>query len=136
MFFSLWFLQKVIIWQEWHLKNYFSFFSTNEVTEQVDGSFFKLKRKFWLIFYRIGLQFSIQNDRRNTNISFQSNNTYRCRLNCLSNWFKSITYEIDKEWADLTRDVLKRFITERLIVFRWEKSCYHVMFHVSCYFVC
>ena len=71
----------------------------------------------------IGLQFSIQNDRRNTRLSFQSNNTYRCGLNCLPNRLKSITNEIDKDWVNLTRDVYKmrckkRLITEKLIMMR------------------
>ena len=69
----------------------------------------------------INLQFNIQNDRRNTRLKFQTNNTYRCGLNCLSNRFKSVTNEIEKEWTYLTRDVFKmrckkQFITNKLIL--------------------
>ena len=69
----------------------------------------------------INLQFNIQNDRRNTKLTFQTNNNYKCGLNCLSNRFKSITNEIEKEWIDLTRDAFKmrckkRLITDRLLV--------------------
>ena len=83
----------------------------------------------------IGLQFSIQNDRRNTRLSFQSNNTYRCGLNCLPNRLKSITNEIDKDWVDLTRDVYKmrckkRLITEKLIMMRWSDCNNNIMFCV------
>ena len=68
----------------------------------------------------INLQFNIQNDRRNTRLTFQTNNNYRCGINCLSNRFKSITNEIEKEWTDLTRDAFKtrckkRLITEKLL---------------------
>jgi hypothetical protein len=69
----------------------------------------------------INLQFNIQNDRRNTKLSFQANNRFKCGLNCLSNRFKSITNEIDKQWIDMTRDVYKtkckrRLITEKLLL--------------------
>jgi hypothetical protein len=69
----------------------------------------------------INLQFNIQNDRRNTRLSFQTNNKLKCGINCMSNRFKSITNEIDKQWVDLTRDVYKtkckkRLITEKLIL--------------------
>ena len=69
----------------------------------------------------INLQFNIQNDWRNTKLSFQANNKFKCGLNCLSNRFKSITNEIDKQWIDMTRDVYKtkckrRLITEKLLL--------------------
>jgi endonuclease/exonuclease/phosphatase family metal-dependent hydrolase len=70
----------------------------------------------------INLQFNIQNDQRNTRLSFQTNNRLKCGLNCMSNRFKSITNEIDKQWIDMTRDVFKtkckkRLITEKLLLF-------------------
>jgi hypothetical protein len=69
----------------------------------------------------INLQFNIQNDRRNTRLSFQTNNRLKCGLNCLSNRFKSINNEIDKQWIDMSRDVYKtkckkRLITEKLLL--------------------
>jgi len=69
----------------------------------------------------INLQFNIQNDRRNTRLTFQANNKLKCGINCMSNRFKSITNEIDKQWVDMTRDVYKtkckkRLITEKLIL--------------------
>jgi hypothetical protein len=69
----------------------------------------------------INLQFNIQNDRRNTRLTFQTNNKLKCGINCMSNRFKSITNEIDKQWVDMTRDVYKtkckkRLITEKLIL--------------------
>ena len=69
----------------------------------------------------INLQFNIQNDRRNTRLSFQTNNRLKCGLNCLSNRFKSIKNEIDKQWIDMSRDVYKtkckkRLITEKLLL--------------------
>jgi hypothetical protein len=64
----------------------------------------------------INLQFNIQNDRRNMKLSFQANNKLKCGLNCLSNRFKSITNEIDKQWIDLTRDAYKTKCKKRLIV--------------------
>ena len=63
----------------------------------------------------INLQFNIQNDRRNSRLSFQANNKLKCGLNCQSNRFKSITNEIDKEWIDLTRDAYKTKCKKRLI---------------------
>ena len=69
----------------------------------------------------INLQFNIQNDRRNPRLTFQTSNKYRCGLNCLSNRFKSVTKEIDKEWVNQTRDTYKtrckkRLITDKLIL--------------------
>jgi hypothetical protein len=64
----------------------------------------------------INLQFNIQNDRRNTKLSFHANNKLKCGLNCLSNRFKSITNEIDKQWIDVTRDAYKTKCKKRLIV--------------------
>ena len=63
----------------------------------------------------INLQFNIQNDRRNPRLTFQTNNRYKCGLNCLSNRFKSISNEIDKEWIDQTRDSYKTKCKKRLI---------------------
>jgi hypothetical protein len=56
-----------------------------------------------------------------TRVSFQTNNKLKCGINCMSNRFKSITNEIDKQWVDMTRDVFKtkckkRLITEKLIL--------------------
>ncbi len=51
--------------------------------------------------------FNIKNDQQNTKLSFHVNNRLKCGLKCLSNRFKSITNEIDKQWLDLTRDVFK-----------------------------
>ena len=70
----------------------------------------------------INFQFNVQNDRRNTKICFQANNRLRCGINCISNRFKSVTNEIEKEWIELSRDVYKtrckkRMITERLMMF-------------------
>ena len=42
----------------------------------------------------INLQFIIQNDRRNMRLCFNSNNRYKCGVDCLSNRFKSVTDEI------------------------------------------
>ena len=69
----------------------------------------------------INLQFNIQNDRRNTRITFQTSNNYRCGFNRLSNRFRSITNEIEKEWTDLSRDAFKtrckkRLITDKLLM--------------------
>jgi hypothetical protein len=64
----------------------------------------------------INLQFIIKNDERNTKLSFHVNNRLKCGLNCLSNRFKSITNEIDKQWLDLTRDVFKMKCKKRLII--------------------
>ena len=64
----------------------------------------------------INLQFNIKNDERNTKLSFHVNNRLKCGLNCLSNRFKSITTEIDKQWLDLTRDVFKTKCKKRLII--------------------
>jgi hypothetical protein len=69
----------------------------------------------------INLQFNIQNDRRNTRLSFQTNNNFKCGLNCLSNRFKSVTNEIDKQWINMPRDVYKteckrRLISEKLLL--------------------
>ncbi len=64
----------------------------------------------------INLQFNIKNDQRNTKLSFHVNNRLKCGLNCLSNRFKSITNEIDKQWLDLTRDVFKTKCKKRLII--------------------
>ena len=63
----------------------------------------------------INIQFNIQNDRRNPRLTFQTNNRYKCGLNCLSNRFKSITNEIDKEWIEQTRDSYKTKCKKRLI---------------------
>ena len=76
----------------------------------------------------INLQFNIQNDRRNTRLTFQTNN-YRCELNRISNRFKSISNEIEKEWIDATRDAYKtrckkRLITDKLIMLWWDNTCY------------
>ena len=84
----------------------------------------------------INLQFNIQNDGQNTRLSFQTNNKLKCGINCMSNRFKSITNEIDKQWVDLTRDVYKtkckkRLITEKLILLwnrSWEKCCFLFIF--------
>ena len=54
---------------------------------------------FFLSFYFSFLQFCIQNDRRNMKFTFQTNNNFRCGLNCLSNRFKSITNDIKNEWT-------------------------------------
>jgi len=69
----------------------------------------------------INLQFNIQNDRPNENLSFQANNKLQCGFNCQSNRFRSITNEIDKKWIDLTRDAYKtkckkRLITDKLLL--------------------
>ena len=69
----------------------------------------------------INLQFNIQNDRRNPRLTFQTNNRYKCGINCLSNRFKSVTNEVDKEWISQTRDSYKmkckkRLITDKLIL--------------------
>jgi hypothetical protein len=64
----------------------------------------------------INLQFNIKNDERNTKLSFHVNNRLKCGMNCLSNRFKSITNEIDKQWLDLTRDVFKMKCKKRLII--------------------
>lgn len=69
----------------------------------------------------INLQFNLSTDRRNTRLTFHTNNRYKCGLNCLSNRFKSISNEIEKDWIDTTRDGYKtrckqRLITERLIL--------------------
>ncbi len=69
----------------------------------------------------INLQFNIKNDRQNTRLSFQRNNKLKCGINCMSNRFKSITNEIDKQWIDVTRDAYKtkckqRIITEKLML--------------------
>jgi hypothetical protein len=55
----------------------------------------------------INLQFSIQNDERNTRLSFPTNNRLKCGLNCLSNRFKSINNEINKQWIGMSRDAYK-----------------------------
>jgi hypothetical protein len=55
----------------------------------------------------INLLFNIQNDRRNTKLSFHANNKIKCGLNCLSNRFKSITNEIDKQWINVQNKVQK-----------------------------
>ena len=70
----------------------------------------------------INLQFNIQNDRRNSKLTFHTNNNYRCGFNCLSNRFRSITNEIEKDWTELPRDMYKarckkRLITEKLLAF-------------------
>ena len=64
----------------------------------------------------INLQFNIKNDQRNTKLTFHVNKRLKCGLNCLSNRFKSITNEIDKQWLDLTRDVFKMKCKKRLII--------------------
>ena len=69
----------------------------------------------------INLQFNIQTDRRNERLTFQTSNAFRCGLNRLSNRFKSVTKEINKEWINQTRDIYKtkckkRFITDRLLL--------------------
>ncbi len=67
----------------------------------------------------INLQFNIQNDQQSTRLIFQTNNKLKCGINCMSNRFKSITNEIDKQCVNFTRDVYKtkckkRLITEKL----------------------
>ena len=69
----------------------------------------------------INLQFNFQNDRRNTRLTFYASNRYKCGFNCLSNRFKSVTNEVEKEWIDLTRDAYKtkckkRLITDKLLL--------------------
>jgi hypothetical protein len=64
----------------------------------------------------INLQFNIQNEQRNTKLSFHVNNRLKCGLNCLSNRFKSITNEINKQWIDMTRDAFKTKCKKRLII--------------------
>jgi hypothetical protein len=63
----------------------------------------------------INLQFNIQNDRQNLKLSFHANYKLKCRLNCLSNGFKSITNQIG-QWIDVTRDAYKTKSKNRLIV--------------------
>jgi hypothetical protein len=68
------------------------------------------------------LQFNIKNDRQNTRLSFQRNNKLKRGINFMSNRFKSITNEIDKQqWIDVTRNAYKtkskqRIITEKLVL--------------------
>ena len=63
----------------------------------------------------INLQFNIQNDRRNPRLTFQTNNRYKCGLNCISNRFKSVSNEINKDWIDQSRDSYKTNCKKRLI---------------------
>ena len=63
----------------------------------------------------INLQFNIKNDRQNTRLSFQRNNKLKRGINFMSNRFKSITNEIDKQWIDVTRDAYKTKCKQRII---------------------
>jgi hypothetical protein len=45
----------------------------------------------------INLQFNIQNEQQNTKLRFHVNNRLKFGVNCLSNRYKPITNEIDKQ---------------------------------------
>ena len=84
----------------------------------------------------INLQFNIQNDRRNPRLTFQTNNRYKCGLNCISNRFKSVSNEINKDWIDQSRDSYKtnckkRLITDKLMLMWLRGNCIYLVNDIS-----